>query len=474
MFSELAPRLDLQETHNSVLRKVPSNWGVLPMRSLIRARSERNRTDLPLLSVARERGVFVRSSNDDNHNVIPEDLTNYKVARQGDLVINKMKAWQGSLGLSPEDGIVSPAYHVYDFSIENRHFGQALLRSRPYVALLGAASDGVRIGQWDLTVQRFRELPVLIPPADEQAAIVKYLGHAHARIDRAIAAKRKLIALLDEQKRAIIQQAVTRGLDPTVPLKDSGIPWLGEIPAHWIAARVKDALQRNDGGTWGTVFDSAGTIVLRSTEQEVDGSWRIESPAVIVLSGDQVRATLLLDGDIVVTKSSGSQSHIGKASVVDKDVASLGCCFSNFMQRLRPNDKVASEYLGVFLNSRAGREHYRVAARSTTGLGNLTSGIIGRMPLPLPPIDEQRSILKYLTEENAVANELIAHTRQEIELLREFRTRLTSDVVTGQVDVREIATTLPELTDDMLANTSDDAVDTELEDVEDFTEGEDD
>ncbi len=207
--------------------------------AVLRSRSERNRPDLPLLSVARERGVFVRTADDDNHNVIPEDLSNYKIARIGDLVVNKMKAWQGSLGLAPCDGVVSPAYFVFDFDIADRFYGQALLRSKPYVALFAAASDGVRIGQWDLVPARMREIPVLLPPPDEQAAIVRYLAHANRRIDKAIAAKRKLIRLLEEQNRVIVNLAVTRGLDPDAPTKDSDVPGLGMIPSHWDVSRLK-------------------------------------------------------------------------------------------------------------------------------------------------------------------------------------------------------------------------------------------
>ncbi|WNB85480.1 hypothetical protein [Cellulomonas sp. ATA003] len=163
--------------------------------------------------------MFVRTADDENHNAIPEDLTNYKVALSGDLVINKMKAWQGSLGLAPCDGLVSPAYYVYGVDFDDRYYLQALLRSRRYVDLFAAASDGVRIGQWDLAINRFRGLPVLIPSAHEQAAIVKYLSHAHHRIAQTIAAKRKLITLLEEQKQAIINKAVSRGLDSTAPSK---------------------------------------------------------------------------------------------------------------------------------------------------------------------------------------------------------------------------------------------------------------
>src|SRR5262245_17103203 len=136
MMGRLKPYQKYTQSGSPWLSDVPSHWEVRGLRALIHSRNERNRPDLPLLSVAREKGVFIRSLTDpgENHNVIPEDLSNYKVARAGNLVINKMKAWQGSMGIAPTDGIVSPAYFVFDFSINNRSFGQALLRSKPYVA----------------------------------------------------------------------------------------------------------------------------------------------------------------------------------------------------------------------------------------------------------------------------------------------------------------------------------------------------
>lgn len=126
MIGELKPYTEYRPSGSPWLGNVPAHWQVRKLRTLIRPRNERNRPDLPLLSVAREKGVFVRSLTDpdENHNVIPEDLSNYKVARTGSLVINKMKAWQGSMGIAPVDGIVSPAYYVYDFAIDNRAFGQ--------------------------------------------------------------------------------------------------------------------------------------------------------------------------------------------------------------------------------------------------------------------------------------------------------------------------------------------------------------
>jgi len=150
------------------------------------------------------------------------------------------------MGIAPCDGIVSPAYYVFDFGIANRAFGQTVLRSKPYVAHFGQASDGVRVGQWDLSIPGMRQIPVLVPPSEEQAAIVRFLDWANGRLERTIRAKRKVIALLNEQKQAIIHRAVTRDLDPSVPLKPSGIPWLGDIPQHWEVVRIKYLLREVD------------------------------------------------------------------------------------------------------------------------------------------------------------------------------------------------------------------------------------
>ena len=195
MIADLKPYADYKDSGSRWLSEVPSHWEIRNLRTLIRPLKLRNRPDLPLLSVAREKGVFVRSLTDadENHNVIPEDLANYKVALAGSLVINKMKAWQGSMGIAPCDGIVSPAYFVFDFDIANAAFGQKLLRSKPYVAHFAQASDGVRVGQWDLTISGMRQIPVLVPPPAEQAAISRFLDWANGRLERTIRAKRKVL-----------------------------------------------------------------------------------------------------------------------------------------------------------------------------------------------------------------------------------------------------------------------------------------
>ena len=223
------------------LGDVPAHWDVRRLRNVLTGTNIRNQPDLPLLSVLRERGVILRdvSNSEENHNFIPDDLTNYKVVKNGQFAMNKMKAWQGSYGVSQSDGIVSPAYYVFDVQEVVQSYVHAATRSIAYVPFFAQASDGVRIAQWDLSQPRMREIPFLVPPAPEQRAIVGYLDYVDRRIRRYVAAKRKLIALLEEEKQAIVNQAVTCGLDPTVRFKPSGVEWLGDVPEHWEMRRSK-------------------------------------------------------------------------------------------------------------------------------------------------------------------------------------------------------------------------------------------
>ena len=222
------------------LGDVPEHWTVRSLGSLTRSRSERGRPDLPLLSVLREKGVVLRSSlaEDENRNVVPEDLSNYKLATAGDLVINKMKAWQGSLGIAPVDGIVSPAYYVLHFRIERPSYGEVLLRSRPYVDLFNRVSDGVRPGQWDLSIAGMKRLPVLVPPPDEQELIVRFLAHKYRNIASLFSAYHRLVgvsrslaerrgSLVNEYRTRLVADVVTGKLD--VRRAASALPDAGRL-----------------------------------------------------------------------------------------------------------------------------------------------------------------------------------------------------------------------------------------------------
>lgn len=414
--ADLKPYAEYKKSGSKWLGAVPVTWEVRNLRTLISKRAERDRADLPLLSVAREKGVFVRSLTDadENHNVIPEDLSNYKVARAGNLVINKMKAWQGSMGIAPCDGIVSPAYFVFDFRIANHAFGQELLRSKPYVAHFGQASDGVRVGQWDLSIPGMRQIPVLVPPPDEQAAIVRFLDWANGRLERAIRAKRKVIALLNEQKQAIIHRAVTRGLDPSVPLKPSGVPWLGDIPRHWEVRRLKWVLRLQRGFDLPTDRRKPGSIPVYSSGGHIDNhDVALAAPPGVVIG--RYGST---DAVFFVTEPYWPHNT------------------ALFTTTFYDNHARWCFYL---LRSIA-----KGAYAGKSAVPGVDRKDLFDIVVPRPPVGEQRAIAETIDEQLAAFNRSSEAIVNEVELLREYRTRLVADVVTGKLDVREAAARLPD------------------------------
>ncbi len=225
--------------------------------------------------------------------------------------------------------------------------------------------------------------------------------------------------------------------DPYPEYKDSGVEWLDEIPAHWNVARLKQVLSHNDGGVWGNEGDDNGTIVLRSTEQTVDGAWAIENPAVRELTRHEYTASRLIEGDLVITKSSGSARHIGKASLVSEEIESLDCCHSNFMQRLRVRpDEIVPRYLWYVLNSTLGRGQFDFLSASTTGLANLNGTIIGMVVVALPPLLEQLEVADFLDRETAKIDGLVTRQDRLIDLLQEKRTAIITRAVTRGIDLR--------------------------------------
>lgn len=197
------------------LGDIPAHWTTIKLRQLLSSVSEKNHPELPLLSVVREQGVIVRDVDDKeaNHNYIPDDLSDYKMVKKGQFVMNKMKAWQGSYGISDYTGIVSPAYFIFDVAFDNLEYFHYAIRSKVYVNFFAQASDGIRVGQWDLQMDKMKEIPFIVPPADEQIAIVEHIKKTLPKYDEAIEKIKAEVAVLEEYKAKLIADIVTGKID---------------------------------------------------------------------------------------------------------------------------------------------------------------------------------------------------------------------------------------------------------------------
>lgn len=211
----LNPYIKMKPSGIEWLGDIPEHWEIKPLRQLLRPVSIKNRPDLPLLSVVREKGVILRSSmsKEENHNYIPDDLSGYKVVKEGQFAMNKMKAWQGSYGVSPYHGIVSPAYYIFDLNFENIDYFHYAIRSKVYVNFFYQASDGIRVGQWDLSLAKMKEIPFFVPPEDEQKEILEYIPKEFKRIENAVERLQKEIELIEEYRVRLISDVVTGRVD---------------------------------------------------------------------------------------------------------------------------------------------------------------------------------------------------------------------------------------------------------------------
>ena len=360
----------------------------------------------------------------------------------GDVLITKdSEAWDDigvpSLVVESADDLLS-GYHLAILRPFKEIIGPYLaraLQNRAVAYQFHVRANGVT--RYGLTHASIQSVQIPLPPLPEQRAIVRYLDHADRRIRRYVSAKRKLIGLLEEEKQAIINRAVTRGLDTNVRLKPSGVEWLGDVPAHWNVGPVKRAFQSMDYGISESASDS-GAIRLLTMAHLKDGQVMVPHDGGV----DFVHPSLVLkEGDLLFNRTN-SQELVAKVGLFlghDSPVT-----FASYLVRMRPQASHEPEFLNLALNDASFISRARREAIPSLHQSNLNPTRYGRIHIALPPQEEQRIILRALTKETTRLGDAIARARRQIELLEEYRTRLIADVVTGKLDVRDAAERLPE------------------------------
>ncbi|HAV1907496.1 restriction endonuclease subunit S [Enterobacter hormaechei] len=422
------------------LGEVPNHWKTVSISRLFSRIKRTGYTEKELLSVYRDYGVIPKSSRDDNNNKPSEDLSPYQLVEPNDLVMNKMKAWQGSIAISEYEGIVSPAYFVYKpnnilFELAHPRYVHYLLRNPIYVTQYLSRSKGIRVNQWDLDPDEFRNIELLLPDKTEQEKIYSFLDHETAKIDNLIEKQQQLIELLKEKRQAVISHAVTKGLNPDVPMKDSGVKWLGEVPAHWDSVRVKQVSSFITSGPRGWsdyITDDGDEIFLQSGDLNnelglhLDKAKRVSPPK----NAEGIR-TRLMNGDVVICITG---ANTGRVAIVSK--LSQKTYINQHLSLIRPEiPKINSSFLGYCLASSNGHSYFEVAQYGLKEGLNLSN--IAEAPLALPPLHEQDAIVKYLKCVQNNYDYLSCLSANQVGLLQERRAALISAAVTGKIDVRD-------------------------------------
>ncbi len=442
MIDGLRPYPEMKASGIDWLPELPGGWEIHRAKYSFQEADDRSEAgDEELLSVSHKTGVTPRSQKNITM-FMAESYEGHKVCRPGDVVVNTMWAWMAAIGVSRHVGIVSPAYGIYRPRNADRFepkFLDYLLRTEVYRAEYLRSSRGVTTSRLRLYPPDFLNIPFVQPPLDEQRLIVRFLDWHGGQTAKLIRAKKKIIALLNEQKQGIIHRAVTRGLDPSLRLKPSGIPWLGDVPEGWEVAHLRYVTRCLDGRR----------VPLNGTQR---GSMQGEYPywgANRVF--DHINAWLFDEPLVLLGEDGAPFFEVGRdvAFAVDGKI-----WVNNHAHILRCGPRISSQFLAHVLNCVDYRNFISGSTRD-----KLTQQAMGSIPIQLPRQSEQEAIIAYLAEATLQLVTTVNRIQNEIALIQEFRIRLVADVVTGKLDVWAAAASLPEII--------------ELELIDDLAEGDD-
>lgn len=453
MIHDLKPYPAMKDSGVPWLGQVPEHWSIKRLGSVLKERGEvnKNRQVAEVLSVIKDVGVIPYADKGNVGNKKSDDIKRYKIVRPDDLVMNSMNVIIGSVGRSKYTGCLSQVYYALERrQIENDpRYIELVFKNRAVQHSLTRIGNGILAHRMRIPMELLKSEPFLLPPPEEQAAIVRFLDHADRRIRNAIAAKQKLIRLLQEQKQAIIHQAVTRGLNPNVKLKPSGVEWLGDVPEGWAVMRLKEVItpikqgwspqcdaQPAGEGEWGVV--KVGCV----NSGEFNSSQNKKLPETL----QPISELEIVDGDILVSRAN-TRELVGLAALAIHPRPRLLLCDKVF--RFRATSQLDSHFAVLAIRGASSRAQIESSTSGASdSMQNIGQAVIRNLIVSLPSLAEQKDIVMRIEVETEQINQTITRVQQEVLFLREYRTRLIADVVTGKLDVREVAVDLSELTED--------------------------
>lgn len=411
----------------SWIGKIPDHWQVTRNLGLFDERKEVNQPDMELLAVTIAQGVIKQSEITAKKDSSNEDKSKYKVVRQGDLAYNKMRMWQGAIGESQYDGIVSPAYIILNTKdkLYSRYF-HYLYRTNRFIQEANRHSYGLCDDMNSLRYEDFKTIYSPTPPEKDVVRIVDFLDQKTAEIDAAIAKKQQLIQLLNEQKAILINRAVTKGLNPNVKMKDSGVAWIGKIPEHWEIKKLKFATK---------IFRGKFTHRPRNDPQLYDGAYPFVQTGDVARAGKYLTeykqtlnekglkvSTLVPKGTVVITIA----ANIGDISILNFDA-----CFPDSVVGFEPK-QLQRDFLYYALT--AMKQQFILSTTKNTQM-NLNVDRIGNNFIPIPPKNEQIEIQHWCNNFISEEKGLFECLGRDVEKLQEFKQVLISGVTTGKIRV---------------------------------------
>lgn len=404
------------------LGEIPSHWELLKMKYAFKERSEKNHPNEEPLCATQSRGVIPQSLYEGRVVVVNKGFEGLKLVKVGDFVIS-LRSFQGGIEYAYYQGIISAAYTVLQpKESDMAPYFKYMFKSHDYIQLLQTCVTGIREGQ-NINYPLLAKKAVPIPPMEEQHAIVSYLDTKCSKLDTFISNKEKEITLLQEMKQRVITDAVTRGLNPNVKFKPTNIPWLPEIPEHWEEKRLSTQftgdVQVNKDFTVKHAFKFNYGELVPKNEVGAPEEYR----------DVYVRYSLIKEGDVLINGLNLNYDFVSqRVACAPAD----GIITSAYVV-CRPRKNVNYNYYTLLFKAMDSMKLFH-------GMGSgirltLSFKELKKQLLPVPPIEEQHAIVSYITERTAKIDSLIEKLNKEIECIKEYKQRLISDVVIGQIKV---------------------------------------
>lgn len=398
--------------------EIPSHWETRKIKYIFTERSEKGYPDEPVLCSTQKYGVIPQSMYENRVVVVNKGLEGLKLVRKGDFVIS-LRSFQGGIEYAHYRGIISAAYTILELVHGiDADFIKYLLKSYYFVQLLQTCVTGIREGQ-NINYALLRKNFIALPSLSEQRAIVSFLDTELGKIDTYVDKEQQLIERLKELKQSVISRAVTRGINPNVKMKPSGVNWIGEIPEHWKVNKIRSIfMERRE-----KVSDKAWSALSVSKE----GVLPQLQTAVKTDNGDNRKK--VCKGDFVVNSRSDRKGSCG-ISDYDGSVSLINIV-------LKPLNIVGLFYHYLFRSNDYIEEFYKNGRGIVADLWTTRYSEMRNIYIPIPPLSEQRAIVDYISSATSKIDKLISEKTKEMEYMKELRQRIISDAVTGKIDVRE-------------------------------------
>jgi len=418
-------------------KSIPSHWEVLPMYAVAQEKSICNCTELPLLSVYLDVGVIPFSAKAEKRtNVTSTDLSKYQRVDIGDFVLNNQQAWRGSVGVSFDTGIVSPAYIVLSMNDRlNSRYANYLFRSRIMVDQYLINSKSVGSIQRNIYWSALKRTRVIIPPIEEQNQIVKFLDWKVSIINKLISVKKNRVAAYKELRKAVIDQGILHGFKST-DTKDSGIYWLGEIPESWEILPLKRICRANASIADIVKTKENSELVTFLPMENVTETGEIDCSIKKKVADVRTGFSSFAKGDVVVAKITPCFEN-GKGACLDDLDTDIGFGTTEFIN-LRPFEIVLSKYLYMITMTRPFRKLGEEVMTGSAGQKRVSVNYIKNFTLGIPNVEEQKCILAEIEQRLDQIDKAIEIERENIKNLQELKARIISDAVTGKIDVRSV------------------------------------